>query len=74
MTDTEHKLARPRLVIELEPDGLWSRQRFDFCNALEDVCDLADSSAAVQLLKSLGVHIRESAGDPRSAVPGQGER
>lgn len=43
-------------LIEIDPNGAWRRNRFDFCNALEAVVD-SNSPENRAELKRLGVHV-----------------
>ena len=66
------------ISIEIDPKGSWRRQRFEFCNALEDAMDESASAdrraKAWAELEKMGVRrVEEDAnGVPRSSVlPGQ---
>jgi hypothetical protein len=59
MTDT--------LRLTLNPKGLWRRQRFEFCNALEAVVDKPKDAKAVAELERLGGRIM---GDDGGESPG----
>lgn len=57
------------MTITLDPKGSWRRQRFEFCNALEDAVAKNDPKAWAEL-ERMGVHPPEESSNnqPRSSV------
>lgn len=49
-------MSEKRILIEIDPDGAWRRNRFDFCNALEAVAD-GNSPPNRAALERLGVRV-----------------
>ena len=47
-------------LIEIDPNGAWRRNRFDFCNALEAAVDTGDQ-AALELLAKMGIRRKDKA-------------
>jgi len=41
------------LTLTIDPNGLWRKQRFEFCNALEDAC--GGDAKAWDVLAEMGV-------------------
>lgn len=55
-------MTLPTLIILLDPNGLWRRHRFEFCNALEDLAQ--GKASARSELEKLGVTVKENGAPP----------
>lgn len=50
----------PKISFEIDPEGGWRKNRFEFCNALEDAAD--GKPGAYERLESLGICLAPAEG------------